>query len=51
MDDTYSGSGSQTTAEGNREYEPIWQRVSPDLKPNPEVREERGGAGGAVVGD
>ena len=33
MDDTYSGSGSQTTAEDYRQYDQIWQRVSPDLNP------------------
>ena len=45
MDDTYSGSGSQTTAEDYRQYDQIWQRVSPDLNPYPEVRQESGGTG------
>ena len=58
MDDTYSpaSSGSQAalpTAEDYRQYDRIWQRVSPELNPYPEVRAESAApdAGSSAEGD
>ena len=48
MDATYSAGQSATVpaAEDYRRYDRIWQRVSPELNPYPEVRAESGAAGG-----
>ena len=45
MDDTYSSGQTNpaASAEDYRQYDQIWQRVSPDLNPYPEVRQENSG--------
>lgn len=50
MHDTYSSSqtGAASSAEDYRKYDQIWRRVSPDLNPYPEVRQESDASGGAV---
>ena len=53
MDATYSAApaAAAPTAEDYRQYDRIWQRVSPDLNPYPEARAENGAADGGAGED
>lgn len=55
MNDTYSvprGDGDMPDAAMDyRQYDKIWQRVSPELNPYPEVRMENGTAGNGSTGE
>ena len=54
MNDTYSAlrgdSDMPDATMDYRQYDKIWQRVSPELNPYPEVRMENGGTGGDTEG-